>query len=47
MKVMKRVVAWGTDALVSMAKGGLWLVAQGVLNLPIKAVAALKWLAAR
>ena len=47
MTTMKRVIAWAVEAAVAVAKGALWLVAQGVLNLPLKAVAALKWLAAR
>lgn len=47
MKIVKRLIALGGDALVSVAKAALWLISQGVLNLPLRAVAALKWLAAR
>ena len=47
MKAMKRLINWGGSAVIRVAKGALWLVAQGVLNLPLKAVAALKWLVAR
>ncbi|MFT4149986.1 MAG: hypothetical protein QM656_07280 [Paracoccaceae bacterium] len=44
---MRKLFGWVAEAAVAAAKGAVWLVAQGVLNLPVRAVAALKWLAAR